>query len=430
MFTIAFILFLLVKLTGTLRYVFGGILELTSPEAGVKRDYSLQPTLTIVIPCYNEGEAVYSTIKSLSETSYPKDKLTIVAVNDSSIDNSWEWIQKAAEEFPGVIALNNDENLGKTRSVLRGFDCTQSEMLMIVDSDTILAPDCIQELAACFASPKMGCVGAPARLRNPGTNGLTAFQVQMYYLNSRIAKRLESMFCSAGCIGGYSLMMRRSVFNEVRAAVEARNWHGVKVRDGEDRFLTHNIVLRGYSTYITMKAKCWTTVPDTFKKFYGQQLRWYRSSTRDFFWTTRTLWKHSSLNPVFFFVYFMVPMVTFVSIAKLVEELIRNPMFWLFPDYTYAYIGCAFIVAWILSKFHKDQKLANPALLFVFALWWLVNTLWLLPLAMLTLDSDGWGNRDAHIITHWDAKKASAAAKPVAKPAAQSTPDMAPVPAT
>ena len=43
----------------------------------VKRNYDYQPTVSVVMSCFNEGESVYNTIKSMRLSDYPIEKLTI-----------------------------------------------------------------------------------------------------------------------------------------------------------------------------------------------------------------------------------------------------------------------------------------------------------------------------------------------------------------
>src|SRR5690606_21147811 len=66
----------------------------------------------------------------------------------------------------------------------------------------------------------------------------------------------------------------------------------LKVRDGEDRFMTHTILLRGWKTIINPKAVCWTEVPSKMKQLFSQQLRWRRSSMRDLIWTLGCMPRH------------------------------------------------------------------------------------------------------------------------------------------
>jgi len=392
-------LFFVTAFTGFLRYIIAGIQRLSTPDLGMKKDYALLPTLSVLLPCFNEGEAVYSTIESILASDYPANRLEIVVTDDCSVDDSYEWIQKAEQDFSGQVrGFKNELNMGKTRTILNALARSHSEMVMIVDSDTILAPNAIRELMACFADPKMGAVGGPASVRNPNDNALTAFQTYLYYLGFRLGKVPESYCQFVGCIGGYMLAMRRSVLLEVQPKLEARNWFGVKVKDGEDRFLTHQILLAGYKTYCDMDAECWTTVPNTFKKYWLQQLRWRRSNARDFFYTIHHLPLHvRTLHWMSSYVYILTPLVMVISTIQVVVSLLFNPVEWFDPRMALGYIFMSFFIIALIRRFHPEQALDNPLLLFVYAVWWVANNVFLTPLALMTLDSDGWGNRDKEV---------------------------------
>ena len=78
----------------------------------VKRNYDYQPSVSVVISCFNEGASVYNTIKSMRCSDYPTDKLKIYVFDDSSPDDSFFWIKKAVEDFPNVIAHKKSKNQG------------------------------------------------------------------------------------------------------------------------------------------------------------------------------------------------------------------------------------------------------------------------------------------------------------------------------
>ncbi len=63
---------------------------------------TFEPTVTVVVPLFNEGKQIYETIQSLLGLDYPEDKLTVIVVDDCSTDDSFAWAQKAAAESPRV----------------------------------------------------------------------------------------------------------------------------------------------------------------------------------------------------------------------------------------------------------------------------------------------------------------------------------------
>jgi hyaluronan synthase len=382
-------------LVGILRYVIGGIINVLWPNLGVRKDYSYVPTVSVLLPCYNEGSHVYDTVVSINDSDYPRDKLEIIVTDDCSVDDSHDWILKAAAEFPNVTACKNEQNEGKTHTILNALAKSKAEIVIIVDSDTLLHKRAIRELMACLADPRLGAAGGPASVRNPNDNALTNFQVFLYYLGFQLGKSIENMTRTVGVIGGYLFAIRREIFEDIRPDLEARNWWGVKVKDGEDRFITHNILMRGHGTYMDMSAVCWTTVPNTFEKYWGQQLRWRRTTIRDFFFTLRRIPLHGmKLGLMALYVYVLTPVVIFVSLIHVVLMFFMNPADWLATDRLLIFLAYSFVAIWLVSLFHPEQAIKNPAKLVVWGAWWVANNLFLAPLALFTLDFDGWGNRD------------------------------------
>jgi len=385
-------------LVGVVRYFIGGIIRIINPNIGVKKDYSFVPTVSILLPCYNEGSHVYDTIVSINGSVYPKDKLEIIVTDDCSVDDSHQWILHAAAQFPNVHAFKNEVNEGKTQTILNALARSKAEVVIIVDSDTLLHHHAIKELMACLGDPRLGAVGGPCSVRNPNDNALTNFQVYLYYLGFQLGKSIENMTRTVGVIGGYLFAIRREIFEEIRPDLEKRNWWGVKVKDGEDRFITHNILMRGYGTYMDMNATCWTTVPNTFTKYWGQQLRWRRTTIRDFFFSLRRIPEHGFNLPMMsLYVYILTPIIVLISIIHVGLLFFMNPSDWLSSDRVLMYLAYSFVAIWLVSLFQPDQTIKNPLKLLVWSTWWIANNLLLAPLALFTLDFDGWGNRDKKV---------------------------------
>src|SRR4051812_39598667 len=88
-----FPVYLLVLLVFINRY-FGGVLLkwVRGPSFDeALPSHTYEPTVTVVVPLYNEGKGIYRTILSLLEQDYPADKLSIVVVDDCSKDDSFAW---------------------------------------------------------------------------------------------------------------------------------------------------------------------------------------------------------------------------------------------------------------------------------------------------------------------------------------------------
>lgn len=386
-------------MVGIVRYLIGGIIRIVNPNVGVRKDYNYVPTVSILLPCYNEGSHVYDTIVSINKSNYPKDKLEVIVTDDCSIDDSSDWVLKAGRDFPNVHAFKNAVNEGKTQTILNALARSKADVVIIVDSDTLLGENSIRELMACLGDPRLGAVGGPASVRNPNDNALTGFQVYLYYLGFQLGKSIENLSRTVGVIGGYFFAIRREIFEDIRPDLEARNWFGVKVKDGEDRFITHNILLRGHGTYMDMKATCWTTVPNTYAKYWGQQLRWRRTTIRDFFFTLRRIAQHGIHHGLLsLYVYVLTPVIVLISIIYVALLFFSAPMDWLDPEKIMLFIGYAYIALTLVRWLHPEQTVRSPLKVLMWSMWWVVNNLLLAPLALFTLDADGWGTRDKKAI--------------------------------
>ena len=377
-----------------------GIIYLSSKNAGLEKDYTLKPTVTVLISCYNEGKAIYDTIESICQTDYPPDKYHIVVMDDCSKDGgeSLRWINKAVADFPNVESRPNKVNRGKGRTILSAVQAATSEIMVTVDSDVILAKDALSELMACFTNPKIALVGGSVGISNPDDNALTIFQVYIYYVFFRLLKIPEAYFKSVACVSGCMSAIRRSVFLELIPDIEARHWLGVPVRYGEDRFITHQTLLRGYDTYINLKAKCWTPAPNTFNGYWGQQLRWKRSSFADFVKTIFSLRANVRMNkPMALYTYFLSPLSLLMGIAVLLS--MDNPALALLKMTT-GLVAITVFAIWTVNLFHPEQTVKiNPMRVALYGTWGIIRTLFMVPAALLTLDSDGWGGaRDTTLI--------------------------------
>src|SRR5258708_16494583 len=80
-------------------------------------------------------------------------------------------------------------------------------------------------------------------------------------MKSKPTISLENRTRSVGCISGCLFAIRRELLLKIEPVVRERHWFGVPVNQGEDRFMTHLVLLEGYGTYLNNDPLCWTTFP-------------------------------------------------------------------------------------------------------------------------------------------------------------------------
>jgi cellulose synthase/poly-beta-1,6-N-acetylglucosamine synthase-like glycosyltransferase len=373
------------------RYVFGLYLRLVRGNKSDDRRDDYEPTVTIVVPLFNEGRSIYDTIASFAKLDYPSAKLSVVVVDDRSTDDSYQWACKGARDFPNVKVIQNPVNMGKRRGINRAVRATNAEIIVSVDSDVIVYPTALRELVSRFTSPQIAAVGGRVHVSNPNDNWLTRLQTIKYYFGQEHLKNLErgleQVMCLSGCLTAY----RRRVLIELEPILERRNLCGVSIKYGEDRFLTHQIVKHGYKTRMTMDAMCFTKAPTTLKGYFNQQLRWKRSNIVDYIVGITHAWR---LHPLLCLHYLSLLLLLFVYPVVIVTHLQQHMFFPLamFHLEVIALFGLVYYFAPSVRRLPPWLRV-HPLSFLPMAVMMPVAYLILTPLGLLTLDSSSWETR-------------------------------------
>ncbi len=111
--------------------------------------------VSVIVPAYNEEKVIEKTIDSLLLNTYPQ--FDIIVVDDGSTDLTSQIVQQKYGNNPN-IRLFTRMNAGKGESINYGIENTSADVVIVIDADTIFAPDTIQMLARHFVNPSVGAV--------------------------------------------------------------------------------------------------------------------------------------------------------------------------------------------------------------------------------------------------------------------------------
>jgi len=376
------------------RYVFGFYLaRVRGRKLDEKRTDNWEPTVSVVIPLFNEGPSIYETIKSLIDLDYPRDKLTITVVDDCSTDDSYEHACRAARDFPGMVrVLKNPYNMGKRRGINHAVrESREAEIILSVDSDVIVYPTALRELVARFTTPEVAAVGGRVHVSNPNDNWLTKMQTIKYYFGQEHLKNLERSLDQVMCLSGCLTAYRRSVLMELEPILEDRNMLGVAIKYGEDRYLTHQIVKHGYKTRMTMDAFCFTKAPTQLRPYFNQQLRWKRSNIVDFVVGLSHAW---TLHPLMCLQYLSMLLLLLVYPFIIVMHALDGQFLDLIVMHGFV-IGLFGSIYYFSPSVRKlpPWLRVHPLAFLPMAILMPVAYLILTPLGLFTLDSSSWETR-------------------------------------
>ena len=103
--------------------------------------------LTIIIPVFNEGKTIYQLLKKVVDINLVNDiEKEIIAVDDCSLDNSKDEINRFLAEHKNLIFLENEINLGKGGSIRTAIAEASGDYTVIQDADLELNPNEINDL--------------------------------------------------------------------------------------------------------------------------------------------------------------------------------------------------------------------------------------------------------------------------------------------
>jgi cellulose synthase/poly-beta-1,6-N-acetylglucosamine synthase-like glycosyltransferase len=372
------------------RYVGGVILRVIRRNKWDEARDDFEPTVTAVIPMFNEGAAIKETLQSLLDTHYPHAKFRIICVDDCSTDDSYEHAREIAKKSNGRLRIiRNRANLGKRRSIIRATREADSEIIVSVDSDVVVDNDAVRQLVRRFTSDKIAAVGGWVDVRNKQDNWLTRMQVVKYWYSYFFLKNLEWGFRRVMCLSGCLTAYRRSVLVELEPLLEHRSVLGVPIKYGEDRFLTRQIVKAGYLTTMTLDARCCTFVPNTLGAYFSQQLRWRRSNLVDYAGGFSHVWRLNPVLAIHFFSLFALLLIYPIAVMRALAA------FKFFPALVYhieIVVIFGLIYRWKTRKLPKADRVGSLAFMPLSFLMPITYAL-LTPLALFTLDTANWETR-------------------------------------
>jgi poly-beta-1,6-N-acetyl-D-glucosamine synthase len=161
------------------------------------------PTLTLIVPVYNEEDFIERKIQNCLSLDYPKELLTVLFVNDGSTDSSGEIIKR----YPAIQLINKEVRQGKSGALNTAMREVKSGYVVFSDANTILDSNSLQMLMQAYTDEKIGGVSGEKKVRSNSKNSIVSNAEQLYWEYESMLKKVDSDFYSiVGADGGlYSI---------------------------------------------------------------------------------------------------------------------------------------------------------------------------------------------------------------------------------
>jgi hyaluronan synthase len=239
---------------------------------------------TVIVPVYNETEAVFRRSLASVVANRPSELIAVVDGCDPEI------AAIAAEYCDQVLRVPKGGKRPAIAAGLRASD-PSTDVVVVLDSDTVWAPGALREMLRPFADPRVGGVTPRQAIFDVGDNPVRRLADWMEDIRYHLTVPAQSVFGQVGCLAGRTIAYRRTAFEPAVERLVNQTVFGVPQHVGDDRVLTNELLRNGWRTVYQSTALVETDAPTDWRTFWRQQLRWGRSSQRETLLSLRWLWR-------------------------------------------------------------------------------------------------------------------------------------------
>jgi len=232
------------------------------------------PKVTVQLPIYNEKYVVHRLLKSVTELDYPKYKLEIQLLDDSSDDTS-DIAARLVGEYKkrrfDIHHIRRGSRDGyKAGALQHGLAFAKGEYIAIFDADFVPAPDFLKELLPEFNSPDVA--GVQSRWAHLNHDDSLLTRAQAIGLDNHFAMEQRLRYKAGFFINfnGTCGIWRKD------AITDAGGWHSDTL--AEDLDLSYRVQLRGWKIKFRDDFAVLGELPASAEGFKIQQNRWAKGT--------------------------------------------------------------------------------------------------------------------------------------------------------
>lgn len=354
------------------------------------------PSCTIIVPAYNEGKQVWSTLMSLAKSDYPSNKMQLISIDDGSQDDTWQWMQKAKEELGERVEIyQQPKNMGKRHALYRGFNLGKGSVFLTVDSDSEVDADTLRNMMSPFVTnPDCGAVAGNIRVLNIKKALLPKMLDVSFVLSFEFVRSAEStlntVLCTPGALAAYR---SEAVFNCLNQWIN-QTFMGQPSDIGEDRAMTNMILKQGYHVLFQRNAYAYTNVPENYRGLHKMFTRWGRSNVRENIQMAKyvfTNFRNGSKAGarLLFISQISRILMTYPFLVFMLFFVITNPLLFLSSTLFSILIVSTFPVIFYAGRYKLSESFwaYSYSILYTFGLFWIT------PYAIATANRRGWLTR-------------------------------------
>lgn len=223
---------------------------------------SIYPSVTFLVPAYNEEEYVEECLESLIGQDYPSEKLEIIAINDGSKDGTLEKMKN----YKDRIQIVDKENSGKASSLNYALDRVETEIVGCMDADSFADENFVRNMVGYFDDKDVKGVTPAMKVLNPVTWPQKIMWAEFIY--NVLLRKMFSIFDSQWVMPGPGSLYEAEYLKDLGG------WDEETLT--EDMEIAFRMFKHGGKLKNSTNAYVDTISPPTLKGLFKQRMRWYR----------------------------------------------------------------------------------------------------------------------------------------------------------
>jgi len=132
-----------------------------SPRPPSRRMTQVVPTVSLVIPTYNEASIIRQKLENVLQLDYPREKFEVVVVDSASNDETGNIVKKFAADHGreiNIVLIEQPVRRGKSEAINEALRSIRSEIIVLTDADVTFPPRSVWKLVENFDRAEIGAV--------------------------------------------------------------------------------------------------------------------------------------------------------------------------------------------------------------------------------------------------------------------------------
>lgn len=228
------------------------------------------PTVSILIPAYNEEKVLEDTVEACASLDYPSEKYeAIICYEADCTDRTGVIAEEASEKYDFVKALERDEEGGgKARATNYALEHAENEVIALIDADHQYRPDALKNAVRWFRRDDIWCVKGRCYGRNPDSSLITLHATLERHIAERIDIYGRHAMKGYTYFGGGQAFFKREAFEEIGPFSERTLT--------EDIDMSTEIQRHGHEIAVDMDVVTYEENPGDLNAWWRQRRRWSR----------------------------------------------------------------------------------------------------------------------------------------------------------